>query len=117
MPTTTRPAGDDADIPLDNRMCGLAQRIILSLPPSEPEALQALEGFYTELATFTEGELHGEFAAASRFYREVNVIGRKAEWDLDRIVRNKDGDRWRALMTGMPTGVEESRLAVRDRCR
>ena len=103
--------------PLDNRICGLANRVMTSLPPNESDTLRALQTFYADVATFTEGELHGDFDAASRFYKEVNEIGRKADWDLDRIVRNKDGDRWRALMTGTPTGVEESRQAIRDRCR
>jgi hypothetical protein len=115
--TTVPPTGVEPSIPLDNRICGLAQRVLLSLPPGQPEAVHALAGFYGELATFTDGELRGDFAAAGRFYKEVDDIGRKGQWDLDRIVRNRDGDRWRALMTGMPTGVQESRVAVRDRCR
>jgi hypothetical protein len=116
-PTSTPTEAVTVTAPLDNRICGLATRVITALPPNEPDSVRTLEGFYTDLATFTDGELHGDFLAASRFYKEVNDIGRKAEWDLDRIVRNNDGDRWRALMTGMPTGVQESRHVIRDRCR
>ena len=52
-----------------------------------------------------------------RFYKEVNDIAVKANWDVDRIVRNNDGARWKALLTGTPTGVVEARQAIRDRCR
>jgi hypothetical protein len=116
-PTSIPHEGVTVTAPLDNRICGLANRVITALPSDEPDSVRTLEGFYTDLATFTDGELHGDFLAASRFYREVDDIGRKADRDLDRIVRNNDGDRWRALMTGVPTGVQESRHVIRDRCR
>ncbi|MEO8697357.1 MAG: hypothetical protein ABI658_27895 [Acidimicrobiales bacterium] len=104
-------------IPVENRLCGLAQRLVESLPEEESEISFAMQGFYTEAASFTEGDLRGDLIAAARFYTEVNDIARKADWDVDRIVADKDGDRWRALLTGTPTGVEESRRQVREDCR
>jgi len=104
-------------IPIDNRLCGLAQRVLDALPQDEPGVVRAMADFFTEAATFTDGDLHGDFVAASRYYREVNDIARKADWDIDRIVRNNDGPRWRALLTGIPTGVEESRNDLRVTCR
>jgi hypothetical protein len=32
-------------------------------------------------------------------------------------VRNNDGARWKALLTGTPTGVAEARAAIAARCR
>jgi hypothetical protein len=114
--TTTRPAAATT-IPIDNRLCGLAQRLLSSLPKDQPGIALAMQGFYTEAATFTDGDLHGDLAAAARFYKEVNDIAVKANWDVDRIVRNNDGARWKALLTGTPTGVAEARQDIRDRCR
>jgi hypothetical protein len=114
--TTTRPAVATT-IPIDNRLCGLAQRLLTSLPKDQPAIAVALQGFYTEAATFTEGDVRGDLIAASRFYKEVNDIAVKANWDVDRIVRNNDGFRWKALLTGTPTGVQESRKDIRDLCR
>jgi hypothetical protein len=76
-----------------------------------------MQDFYTEAATFTEGDLRGDLIAASRFYKEVNDIAIKANWDVDRIVRNNDGARWKALLTGTPTGVQEARNDIRNLCR
>ena len=104
-------------IPIDNRLCGLIQRVLDDLPQDEPGVVRAMADFFTKAATFTEGDLRGDFVAASRYYREVNDIARKADWDIDRIVRNNDGPRWRALLTGIPTGVEESRNDLRVTCR
>jgi hypothetical protein len=104
-------------IPIDNRLCGLAQRLVNSLPRDQPAISVAMQTFYTEAATFTDGDLRGDFTAAARFYKEVNDIAVKANWDVDRIVRNNEGGRWKALLTGTPTGVPESRQSVRDRCR
>jgi hypothetical protein len=108
-PTTT--------IPIDNRLCGLAQRVRDSLPRDQPGIAVALQNFYTEAASFTDGDVRGDLSAAARFYKEVNDIAVKANWDVDRIVRNNDGDRWKALLTGTPTGVAEARAAVAARCR
>ena len=116
-PTTTRPLEAATTIPIDNRLCGLAQRLVGSLPKDQPGIALAMQGFYTEAATFTDGDLRGDLAAAARFYKEVNDIAVKANWDVDRIVRNNDGARWKALLTGTPTGVAESRQDIRDRCR
>ena len=113
---TTRPVSATA-IPIDNRLCGLAQRLLVSLPQDEPSVARAMQDFYTEAASFTDGDIHGEFVAASRFYKEVNDIATKANWDIDRIVRANEGSRWKALLTGTPTGVEESRNDIRLRCR
>ena len=115
--TSTTPLPGVATIPLDNRLCGLAQRLLNSLPEDEPAIALAMQTFYTEAATFTDGDLRGDLIAASRFYKEVNDIAVKANWDVDRIVRNNDAPRWKALLTGTPTGVEESRQSIRDRCR
>ncbi|MEO5840859.1 MAG: hypothetical protein ABIQ73_00005 [Acidimicrobiales bacterium] len=115
--STTRQPVAATTIPLDNRLCGLAQRLLNSLPEDEPAIALEMQTFYTETATFTEGDLRGDLIAASRFYKAVNDIAVKAKWDVDRIVRNNDALRWKALLTGTPTGVEESRQAVRDRCR
>ena len=115
--TTTRPVDVATTIPIDNRLCGLAQRLLNSLPKDQPGIAIAMQGFYTEAATFTDGDLRGDLTAAARFYKEVNDIAVKANWDVDRIVRNNDGARWKALLTGTPTGVAESRKAIRDRCR
>ena len=104
-------------IPIDNRLCGLAQRVLAALPKDQPAIALAMQGFYTEAATFTEGDLRGDLTAASRFYKEVNDIAVKADWDVDRIVRNNDGVRWKALLTGTPTGVQEARQDIRDVCR
>ena len=104
-------------IPIDNRLCGLAQRLLTALPKDQPAIALALQTFYTDAATFTEGELRGDLTAASRFYKEVNDIAVKANWDVDRIVRNNDGVRWKALLTGTPTGVQEARKDIRDLCR
>jgi hypothetical protein len=114
--TTTRPVAATT-IPIDNRLCGLAQRLLSSLPRDQPGIALAMQGFYTEAATFTDGDLRGDLTAAARFYKEVNDIAAKANWDVDRIVRNNDGARWKALLTGTPTGVAESRQDIRDRCR
>ena len=76
-----------------------------------------MEGFYGEAALFTEGDLHGNIDAARRYYTQLNDIGGRGNWDVARIVNNKDGDRWRALIISAPPGVEESRSAVRDLCR
>jgi hypothetical protein len=114
--TTTRPVAATT-IPIDNRLCGLAQRLLSSLPRDQPGVALAMQGFYTEAATFTDGDLRGDLTAAARFYKEVNDIAVKANWDVDRIVRNNDGARWKALLTGTPTGVAESRQDIRDRCR
>ena len=114
--TTTRPVAATT-IPIDNRLCGLAQRLQSSLPRDQPGIALAMQGFYTEAATFTDGDLRGDLAAAARFYKEVNDIAVKANWDVDRIVRNNDGARWKALLTGTPTGVAEARQDIRDRCR
>ena len=88
-----------------------------AMPKDQPAIAVAMQGFYTEAATFTDGDLHGDLIAAARFYKEVNDIAVKATWDVDRIVRNNDGARWKALLTGTPTGVAESRQDIRDRCR
>jgi hypothetical protein len=114
--TTTRPVAATT-IPIDNRLCGLAQRLLSSLPKDQPGIAVAMQGFYTEAATFTDGDLRGDLIAAARFYKEVNDIAVKANWDVDRIVRNNDGARWKALLTGTPTGVAEARQGIRDRCR
>jgi hypothetical protein len=114
--TTTRPPVATT-IPIDNRLCGLTQRLVTSLPKDQPGIAQAMQDFYTEGATFTEGDLRGDLIAASRFYKDVNDIAIKANWDVDRIVRNNDGARWKALLTGTPTGVQESRKDIRDLCR
>ena len=114
--TTTRSSAATT-IPIDNRLCGLAQRLLSALPKDQPAVAVALQGFYTEAATFTEGDVQGDFIAASRFYKDVNDIAIKANWDVDRIVRNNDGVRWKALLTGTATGVQESRKDVRDLCR
>ena len=116
-PTTTRPLEAATTIPIDNRLCGLAQRLVGSLPKDQPGIALAMQGFYTEAATFTDGDLRGDLTAAARFYKEVNDIAVKANWDVDRIVRNNDGGRWKALLTGTPTGVGEARQDIRDRCR
>lgn len=116
--TTTAPrAAAATTIPIDNRLCGLAQRLVAALPTGQPAIAQAMQDFYTEAATFTEGDLRGDVIAAARFCTEVNDIAVKANWDIDRIVRNNDGARWRALMTGTPTGVQEARQDLRDLCR
>lgn len=115
--TTTRPVRPATTIPVDNRLCGLAQRLLNTLPKDQPGIALAMQSFYTEAATFTDGDLRGDLTAAGRFYKEVNDIAVKANWDIDRIVRNNDGARWKALLTGTPTGVEEARKAIRDRCR
>ena len=115
--TTTRPLEAATTIPIDNRLCGLAQRLVGSLPKDQPGIALAMQGFYTEAATFTDGDLRGDLTAAARFYKEVNDIAVKANWDVDRIVRNNDGGRWKALLTGTPTGVAEARQDIRDRCR
>lgn len=104
-------------IPIDNRLCGLAQRVRNSLPRDQPAITVAMQDFYTEASSFTEGDLHGDLSAAARFYKEVNDIAIKANWDVDRIVRNNDGSRWKALLTGTPTGVTEARNAITARCR
>ena len=114
--STTRPVAATT-IPIDNRLCGLAQRLLSSLPRDQPGIALAMQGFYTEAATFTDGDLRGDLAAAGRFYKEVNDIAVKANWDVDRIVRNNDGARWKALLIGTPTGVAEARQDIRDRCR
>jgi hypothetical protein len=114
--TTTKPAVATT-IPIDNRLCGLAQRLLTALPKDQPAITVALQDFYTEAATFTEGDVRGDLIAASRFYKEVNDIAIKANWDVDRIVRNNDGVRWKALLTGTPTGVQEARKDIRDLCR
>ncbi|MEO5839249.1 MAG: hypothetical protein ABIQ73_23435 [Acidimicrobiales bacterium] len=115
--TTTRPTETATTIPIDNRLCGLAQRLLNTLPKDQAGIALAMQGFYTEAATFTDGDLRGDLTAAARFYKEVNDIAVKANWDVDRIVRNNDGARWKALLTGTPTGVAESRKDLRDRCR
>jgi hypothetical protein len=117
LTTTTTTIGQTTTIPADNRLCGLAQHLAASLPQEQTAVTRAMQDFYTEVATFTEGDVQGDFIAASRFYTEVNNIGAKANWDVNRIVSNNDGARWRALMIGTPTGVQESRQAVRDLCR
>jgi hypothetical protein len=104
-------------IPIDNRLCGLAQRVRDSLPRDQPGITAAMRDFYTEAASFTDGDLRGDLSAAARFYKEVSDIGAKANWDVDRIVRNNDGARWKALLTGTPTGVAEARAAIAARCR
>ena len=76
-----------------------------------------MSDFYGTVATFTEDDMRGDFVAAARFYTEVNDIATKANWDINRIVTNNDGARWRALMTGTPTGVQEARQDVIDLCR
>ena len=115
--TTTRPVAAATTIPVDNRLCGLAQRLLSSIPKDQPGIALAMQNFYTEAATFTDGDLRGDLTAAARFYKEVNDIAVKANWDFDRIVRNNDGARWKALLTGTPTGVPEARQDVLDRCR
>ncbi|MEO8694833.1 MAG: hypothetical protein ABI658_15005 [Acidimicrobiales bacterium] len=115
--TTTRPLETATTIPIDNRLCGLAQRLLNAMPKDQPGIAVAMQGFYTEAATFTDGDLRGDLTAAARFYKEVNDIAVKATWDVDRIVRNNDGARWKALLTGTPTGIAESRQDIRDRCR
>jgi hypothetical protein len=115
--TTTTIATVATTIPIDNRLCGLAQRLLNALPPDQPALVSAMQNFYTEASTFTEGDLHGDLIAASRFYTEVNDIATKAGWDVARIVADNDGARWKALMTGTPTGVQEARQDVRDLCR
>lgn len=72
---------------------------------------------YAEITTFADGDMRGDFVAASRAYREISDIGTRAGWDVVRIAQNKDGDRWRALLTRPPAGVEESRAVILDRCR
>ena len=104
-------------IPIDNRLCGLAQRVRNALPRDQPAITVAMQDFYTEASTFTDGDLRGDLSAAARFYKEVNDIAIKANWDVDRIVRNNDGARWKALLTGTPTGVPEARAAITARCR
>ena len=111
------PVAAASTIPVDNRLCGLAQRLLDSFRRTNRASLGAMQDFYTEAASFTDGDIHGEFVAASRFYKEVNDIATKADWDIERIVRNGDGARWKALLTGTPTGVEESRNDIRVRCR
>ena len=114
--TTTRPAVATT-IPIGNRLCGLTQRLVTSLPKDQPGIARSMQDFYTEAATFTEGEVRGDLIAASRFYKEVNDIAIKANWDVGTIVRNNDGPRWKALLTGTPTGIQESRKDIRDLCR
>jgi hypothetical protein len=110
-------AAEAQPIPIDNRLCGLAQRLVNSLAQEGPAVALAMQDFYTEAATFTDGDLRGDLKAAARYYTEVNAIANKANWDVNVIVRNNDGLRWKALLTGTATGVEESRADIRDRCR
>jgi len=42
----------------------LAQRLLSALPKDQPAVAVALQGFYTEAATFTEGDVQGDFIAA-----------------------------------------------------
>jgi hypothetical protein len=115
--TTTLRLTVATTIPIDNRLCGLAQRVRDSLPRDQPGVTVAMQNFYTEASSFTDGDLRGDLAAAARFYKEVNDIAAKANWDVDRIVRNNEGARWKALLTGTPTGVGEARAAIAARCR
>ena len=115
-PTTTRLTAATT-IPIDNRLCGLAQRVRNSLPRDQPAIAVAMQDFYTEAASFTEGDLQGDLSAAARYYKDINDIAIKTNWDVDRIVRNNDGARWKALLTGTPTGVAEARAAITARCR
>ena len=115
--TTTTTRVTATTIPIDNRLCGLAQRLVATLTQDQREVVPAMKDFYSMVATFTEDDMRGDFVAASRFYTEVNDIATKANWDINRIVTNNDGARWRALMTGTPTGVQEARQDVLDLCR
>ena len=114
--TTTRLTAATT-IPIDNRLCGLAQRVRNSLPRDQPAIAVAMQDFYTEASSFTEGDLRGDLSAAARYYKDVNDIAIKTNWDVDRIVRNNDGARWKALLTGTPTGVAEAQAAITARCR
>jgi hypothetical protein len=116
-PTTTVRQSTATTIPIDNRLCGAAQRVRDSAPRDQPGLARVMQDFYTEASTFTEGDLRGDLLAAARFYKEVNDIAVKANWDVDRIVRNNEGARWKALLTGTPTGVDEARAAIAARCR
>jgi len=114
---TTTTVVQTTTIPIDNRLCGLAQRLVAALPQDQPGVVQAMKDFYDTVATFTEGDMRGDFVAAGRFYSEIDDIATKANWDINRIVADNDGARWKALMTGTPTGVEEARQDVLDLCR
>ena len=48
---TTRPGTTDSTIPVDNRLCGLAQRLLIALPQDEPGVARAMQDFYTEAAS------------------------------------------------------------------
>jgi len=105
-------------IPPANRLCGLAQRTAPQTEgKSDADAAKIMEAFYTEAATFTEGVLHADLAAAERYYKTLNEIGNKGKWDVKQIVRNKQGDRWRQLITSPPPGVDGARNAVQQICR
>jgi hypothetical protein len=71
-----------ATIPLDNRLCALAQRVVSTLPADEPGIVRAVLALYAEAVTFTEGDLRGDLVAASRAYKEIDDIGTKADWDV-----------------------------------
>lgn len=114
VPPTTRVN----TIPVTNRLCGMAQRAATeSASKGVIEAARVLEGFYGEAAGFTDGPLKAELVAAHRYYKDLNTIGAKGNWDAATIVRNQDGERWRQLIAGTPTGVNEARSAIEAQCR
>ena len=116
-PAATVPLGVATTIPIDNRLCGLAER--LGIPDNADMATtsRALLTFYTEAAQFTQAELHGNVDAARRYYADLIDVGTRGGWDVQRIVRNKEGDRWRALVAASPAGLDEARSAVLELCR
>lgn len=120
QPATTRAATGTTSttIPPANRLCGLAQRTAPQVEgKSDADAAKIMEAFYIEAASFTEGTLHADLAAAERYYKALNEIGTKGKWDVRQIVKNKQGDRWRQLITVPPPGVDGARNAVQQICR
>lgn len=120
LPSTTRAATGTTSttIPPANRLCGLAQRTAPQTEgKSDADAAKVMLAFYTEAASFTEGELHADLAAAERYYKTLVEIGSKGNWDVRQIVKNKQGDRWRQLVTAPPPGVDGARSSVQQICR
>jgi hypothetical protein len=119
-PSTTlaETAAPSNTIPFANRLCSLAQRFTQSIRNADtPAVARAAEAFYLEASQFTDGDFRADLEAAYRYYRDLNAVAGKGNWNPATIVKNGDGERYRRLVAGTPTGVAESRAGVRFLCR
>lgn len=81
-----------------------------------PKPQQLALNFYTTAATLRLGPVDADFDAMASYHDEVVNFGEEHDWDIDEIEASATGDRWQALTTRVPIGVQETLDYTLDTC-